>query len=674
MQDRATQAPCAVPSIGDSIGIGRLTARNRLVATAHGIAAVVNGVPTPSDADYWRRLASGGVGMTIAGGTQVAPESLLRSRNLTEAFRAEALDGMKARADAMKSGGALAVLQLGHLGQETLGAASFYPFVGASTVRSPREPVAPRVLSTAEVREVVEAYRLAAAHTVEAGFDIIEIHAAHGYLIAQFLSERTNVRTDRYGGDAEGRVSLLAEIVDAIRSVSPETPIGVRLSVEPEPGSGLDVGELLDLVPRLARRSPFDYLNLSYGVRGHYVRDMATTAPPLLGVGRRFREVLDVPLLLCSAFRDVETITEALRGGAADMVGMARAYLADPDLPEKVLSGRSAEVRPCVACNEDCRAFEPTALCVVNPDLAPPGERQRPATPILLTPGARRRVHSVAVVGAGPAGLECATTIAAHGGRGVVLFEAAESIGGQLLTAGSAANRAGWLRLLPYYQNRCEQLGVELRAGATATPSDLVEFAGVVWAAGAEERTLAPESGVPVVASGRWLAGDAPEVQGGHVVVQDDGFGWWPTVSAAETALARGAASVLVVTPGPAFASSIPAEARLQLLERLRGAPFEVIALATIEAAEGHSVRLHNVLSGELSARPADLVVVVGERVPVAPPRLVDGARLWAVGDAVVPRRVSHAIAEGRQLGLRLASELASSRELAQVGDPLVDS
>lgn len=134
---------------GQPIGLGDLTVKNRLVATAHGIAAVVDGVPASGDAEYWARLSAEGAGMLVAGGTQVSRESTPRGRNLTEAYRP---GGMRRRAAVMKSGGAAAVIQLGHLGQETLGAATFYPFVAASAVRSPREPTAHRVLGTEDVR------------------------------------------------------------------------------------------------------------------------------------------------------------------------------------------------------------------------------------------------------------------------------------------------------------------------------------------------------------------------------------------------------------------------------------------------------------------------------------------------------------------------------------------
>jgi 2,4-dienoyl-CoA reductase (NADPH2) len=184
-----------------------LRLRNRFVATAHGRAAVADGVPSAADAEYWRRLASGGAAMCIAGGTVVGPHSTYRTRMLTEAWRPESLPGLKLRADAMHEGGAAAVLQILHLGRETLGAEIYYHPVAPSAVRSPREATAPRPLTEDEIDETVEGFRLAALNAAEAGFDGIELHAAHGYLLAQFLSAAANRRP---GADTiEGRLELL---------------------------------------------------------------------------------------------------------------------------------------------------------------------------------------------------------------------------------------------------------------------------------------------------------------------------------------------------------------------------------------------------------------------------------------------------------------------------------
>ena len=202
---------------------------------------------------------------------------------------------------------------------------------------------------------------------------------------------------------------------------------------------------------------------MTVGVRTTYVRDMATDRPPLLDELARLRPLVTKPLIASQAFRDADAIAEALAGGA-DLVGMARALIADPDLPRKVLSGRAAEVRPCVACNEDCRTFDPLLLCTVNPDLAPPGEPRRPAR--RSSCATTRSSPPVAVVGAGPAGLECALSLARAGIEDVVLFEAADRIGGQLAIAAAAPHRTGWAPLLDFYAHGLAAAGVDLAARA----------------------------------------------------------------------------------------------------------------------------------------------------------------------------------------------------------------
>ena len=206
-------------ALSDPLDVGPLRLRNRIVGTAHGTGLVRNGLALPGDADYWRRVADGGVSMAIVGGTVVAPESGYRAGNVFEAFREDAVPDLARRAEAIRAGGAVAVQQLVHLGRETLGAPTWYAPVAPSAVRSPREPVAPRPLSLGEVEAAIEAFVRSTRHVADAGFDAVELHAAHGYLIAQFLSPESNARTDRYGGDREGRVRFLAEIVSGVRAL-----------------------------------------------------------------------------------------------------------------------------------------------------------------------------------------------------------------------------------------------------------------------------------------------------------------------------------------------------------------------------------------------------------------------------------------------------------------------
>ena len=598
-----------------------LELRNRLVATAHGRGILEDGLPLPEDAEYWRRRAAGGAAMLTVGGTVVAPESTWRRRITTEAWRPEAVPGMAARADAIRAEGAVAACQLVHLGRETTGAEQWFAPVAPAALRSPREPTRPRALSAGEVDAVVEAFRVSAVNAAAAGFEVIELHAAHGYLLAQFL--------------AAGGAAVIARIAAEIRASAPGVVLGIRLS--------LDEGGLTPLVAGLA-----DYVNLTVGVRTTYVRDMATEQPPLLDDIARLRRSVDGPLLISHAFRTPDSIEAALVAGA-DLVGMARALIADPDMPRKVLAGRAKEVRPCVACNEDCRAFDPVLLCSVNPELGPPGADRRPAAPLVVRAGGTDGGR-VAIVGAGPAGLECASALA--GRCEVVLYDARETIGGQLAVAAAAPNRRGWRALLDFYAHALRR--VDVRLGAPVGADDLEGFDEVVLAVGATE-VLPVVPGIERALTSSAAIGGG--LSGRRLLVVDDGFGWWPCASAVEAGVAAGFERITVATPAAAFGGSLPAEGRVQLLARLRGAPLEVRPFTALTAIGERSAVLTHTLSGADEQISADAVVVVGERVARDWRSLVPatgGVRV--IGDALVPRKASHAISEGRAAAEAIAA------------------
>ena len=213
---------------------------------------------------------------------------------------------------------------------------------------------------------------------------------------------------------------------------------------------------------------------------------------------------------------------------------MARALIADPDMPRKLLGGRAADIRPCVACNEDCRAFDPVLLCSVNPELGPPGADRRPAAPLVVRRAAEPAGGRVAIVGAGPAGLECALALA--GRREVVLFDAREAIGGQLAVAAAAPNRHGWRALLDFYAHAA-RAAWSSGSGSPVRADDLAGFDEVVLAIGSAELLPALpgiERALPSSAAiGRRLSGRS-------LLVVDDGFGWWPCASAVELGVQRG--------------------------------------------------------------------------------------------------------------------------------------
>jgi 2,4-dienoyl-CoA reductase-like NADH-dependent reductase (Old Yellow Enzyme family) len=630
----------------EPLTLGRARLRNRIVATAHATAIVEDGRPAPGDAGYWQRLAAGGAAMAITGGTVVDTAPGVRAGNLTRAHDPAAIPGMRERAAGIKSEGATAICQLAHLGRETLGVPWWTAPVAPSSVRSPREPAAPRALTEAEVAGLVIAFRDSAANALEAGYDGVELHAAHAYLLAQFLSPEANRRDDCYGRGAEGRARVITELVSAIRGLDRDAIVGVRLS-DQGVGSGLELDELGRLIPRLVEAAPLDYVNLTVGERGEYVRDMATERPPLLGRLAEIRDVTPCALLVGQGFRDREGIDAALADGA-DLVGLARGLIADPELPRKLLRGREREIRPCVACNQDCRLFDPSLLCSVNPALAPPGYRRRPASPPLVGAG-RGGGRRVAILGAGPAGLECATALA-ETAADVTLLDERTEIGGELATAAAAPNRRAWRRLIDFYAFALDGGPVVVELARAAETRALAGFEDIVLAMGATE--VPPD--IPGIEHAL-LSGEAlrrgPEALAGidSLTVVDDGFGWWPALNAVELGVAAGLERIALVSPSGNLATGIPPESRIQLLRRLAGTTLEIRALLEPIALDTGEITLRHRLSGEVQTLTTDRVIVTGERRARKPKlELPPGARVQAIGDCVVPRRVSEAIAEGR--------------------------
>jgi 2,4-dienoyl-CoA reductase (NADPH2) len=635
--------PTPTERAAQPLSLGPLILRNRIVGAPHGRGMLDDGLALPGDADYWRRVAAGGAAMVTVGGTVTAPESTWRRRIVTEAWREEGIGGLALRAEAIRSEGAVAACQLVHLGRETTGADMWYAPVAPSAVRSPREPTRPHALSGAEIDRVVEGFRISTVNAARAGFQVVELHAAHGYLLAQFLSPSTNRRP---GADSvTERVGIVSRIADAIRQSTSGVLLGIRLSIDGELEGGFTLDGLCELLPAI---SPLvDYVSVTVGVRTTYVRDMATTEPPLLGAIDRIRALVDRPLLVSQAFRRAESIEAALAAGA-DLVGVARPLIADPDFPSKLLAGRAEEVRPCVSCNEDCRAFDPVLLCSVNPDLGPSPQEPRPADPLLARTRAARGARGIAIVGAGPAGLECAISISRE--HQVVVFDERDRLGGHLTIATTAPNRRGWQSLLDFYATAIDRMdNVEVRLETAASPTLLEGFDHVVVAIGSEEAPPALPGVDHAVTSSRFIAERSSQSARGALIIVDDGFGWWPCASAVETAVAAGWERITVLTPAASFGARLPPEGHVQLMARLRGAPLEIRPLTGVEAIAATSLATRHVLSGSKAEVAADLVVVVGERRARPWDALVPaGPGVQVVGDAVVPRRVHHAIAEGR--------------------------
>jgi 2,4-dienoyl-CoA reductase (NADPH2) len=638
------------PHVFSPLRIGGFDVRNRLVALPAGTSLVEHGVPTHADVEHFERLADGGVGLVVAGAMVVHPTSALRSGKLVEAYLDAVVPVMAEKARVVHRHGARLVGQLCHLGREFIGGESDHAPVAPSAIKTVRDAYPPHVLTHREIDDIVEGWRTATEHMVEAGLDGVEIHAAHGYLPAQFMSPLTNRRTDSFGGSFENRMRFLHLVIEAMRDVTPTGfALGVRLSGEEEVPGGMGIEDCVRIAEDLAALDTVDYLSITHGTRGKYVKD--STGPDAVAVpsASRVRAATGLPTIVGQRIRDVGTAEHVIKAGHADLVGMARALIADPDLPVKSQSGRLDEIRGCLGINQDCRAFDPHLHCAVNAEV---GRGRLPGVGAQVS-----RTKEIYVIGGGPAGLETARVAAGRGHR-VTLFERETVLGGAVRVAAASPHRATLIDIVDYLDRETRRLKVDVNLGAAISAEDLEEIVGIAdhvviatgSSAGALPDALASREAVSV---DDVLTGPVGQREPGHAVVYDEGDGFWPAYSAAE-ALAQRGWQVSFATGLTALAPRVPAESVGPLLQRLgdAGVALHVAHRLVVPEATG-AVVLRPLFGGPELPVAADLLVWHQPRAAddVLVRALGTSAAATAIGDCVTPRRISHAIAEGYRLG-----------------------
>src|SRR5689334_9690293 len=417
---------------------------------------------------YLAEYARGGVGTVIAGQAQVHPTTAYQMHNNASAWDPACVPDLRRVSEQINEHGALAFLQLAHNGGVNHATWSKLPVWSASGIANHMEASKP--ISVEEIRQVVEHFARSARHAADAGFDGIEVHGAHGYLVHEFLSPAYNRRTDEYGGSFDNRIRFATEVLRAVReSVGATVAVGLRLvgDEESRDGHGLGPDDCAEIAARLAQEGLVDFLDVSVGTSGvGMVRPMY--APHLLGVRATAivkRAVPDVPVF---AVHRILTPAEAegiLEDGAADAVTIVRALIADPEWPEKARSDRTDEIRACTGCNQGCygnltQGYPIT--CVTNPSV---GREATLGSGTLTRAAVRKRV---VVVGGGPAGLEAAWVAAARG-HDVTLLERADVLGGKIRLAERLPGRAEVADFADWRAAECGRRGVDVRLGVEAT-------------------------------------------------------------------------------------------------------------------------------------------------------------------------------------------------------------
>ncbi|WP_327310284.1 NADPH-dependent 2,4-dienoyl-CoA reductase [Streptomyces sp. NBC_01243] len=469
------------PNLLSPLDLGFTTLPNRvLMGSMHiGLEEVERGFERM--AAFYAERARGGVGLMVTGG--IAPNARGCSfpggaRMTTEA---EAEQHALVTSAVHAAGGRIA-MQILHFGRY----AHHPDLVAPSAIQAPISAFTPHALDDDEVEETIEDFVRAAELARLAGYDGVEIMGSEGYLINEFIAAATNHRTDRWGGSYENRIRFPVEIVRRVRErVGSDFILIYRLSMlDLVPG-----GSSLEEVVRLGREieaAGATIINTGIGWHEARIPTIATSVPrgAYTWVTEKIRGALSVPLVTSNRINTPEVAEEVLAAGRADMVSMARPFLADPDFVAKAAAGRADAINTCIGCNQACldHIFSgKVTSCLVNP-------RACHETELTLSP--TRTVKRVAVVGAGPAGLACAVS-ASERGHEVTLFDAAEEIGGQLNVARQVPGKEEFDETLRYFRTRLREEKVELRLGTRVTAGALDGFDEVVLATGVTPRSPA---------------------------------------------------------------------------------------------------------------------------------------------------------------------------------------
>ncbi len=465
------------------VKIGSLELKNRYVMNAMHLGFENDSFVGKRTIDFYRERARGGVGLIIAGGFKV--ENIGYGPTFLSIADDDYLPGLRELTSEVKKEGAKIFAQLVHAGRYVHSSKIGQQPVSASAVRSRLTGEEPRSLSIDEIKRLVDKYAETARRSKNAGFDGVEIIASTGYLISQFLSPLTNKRDDEYGGDLSNRMRFGLGIAEAVRkAVGSEFPLIFRVSGNDFMKGGNTNKEAVIFSGEL-EQSGVDAINVQSGWHEAGVPTVQQVVPPgaFVYLSRAIKEEVLCPVMTCNKLGDPYLAEEVLRDGLADLIGMARPFLADPYLPRKVQEGRVDEIVRCVSCNQGCldRVFagRPVA-CMVNPFVG--RERDWKIAPA-------RAEKKVLVIGGGPAGMEAAS-IAAERGHQVFLYEKTEKLGGQINLARVLPNKSEFGMLADDLRTYVIRNGVKVKTGIEVT-SEIVEDLypdAVVVATGAEQR------------------------------------------------------------------------------------------------------------------------------------------------------------------------------------------